>query len=179
MRNFISIGAVSACFFYVSATNAAEPKEPRPALLQKLIDCRDRSDPAQRLACYDTQVAAIDDAESKQELVVVDKEQIKQTRKSLFGFGDIRLPFFSRKTETDNKEEDGVDFIESKITSLRQISGGKWLFGLEDGARWSQTDAVTGRSPKVGDTIKIRKAALGSYLANINGRTAIRVKREN
>ena len=76
-------------------------------------------------------------------------------------------------------EEDGVDFIESKIASLRQFSGGKWLFVLEDGARWSQTEPARLRSPKVGDTIRIRKAALGSYLANINGRTAIRVKREN
>lgn len=179
MRNFISIAAASACIFCVSSANAADQKEPRPALLQKLIDCRTVSDPTQRLACYDAQVAAIDTAESNRELVVVDKEQIKQTRKSLFGFGDIRLPFFGKKADATESEEDGVDFIESKIASLRSLSDGKWLFVLEDGARWSQTEPARSRSPKVGETIKIRKAALGSYLANVNGRPAIRVKREN
>ena len=47
---------------------------------------------------------------------------------------------------------------------------------VEDGARWKQTD---GRAlyPKVGDKIRIRRAALGSFMANINKDVGFKVVR--
>ena len=54
-----------------------------------------------------------------------------------------------------------------------------WMGLGGDGARWAQTELTRMRSPKAGDSIRIRKTALGGYMANINDRPAIRVKREN
>lgn len=176
MRNKIMPVAIISFVLCASTAFAADRKEPRPEIFQKLIDCRALPDSAQRLACYDEQVARIDVAESRAEVVVVDRAQIKKARKSLFG---LTLPSFSL---FDNDNEDGTEgfsFIESKITAIRTTPDGKYSFRLEDGAQWAQTEYQSMRTPKVGDSIRIRKAALGSFMANINERPAIRVKREN
>jgi hypothetical protein len=88
----------------------------------------------------------------------------------LFGGNDAQ-------TVARSSEEEGIGYIEAKLTDARQTQDGKWLLVLEDGARWAQTDTANIRTPKPGDVIRIRKAALGSYMANINGRPAIRVRR--
>lgn len=177
MRNFISIAAGSACILCAATTNAAERKEPRPALLQKLVDCRSEADPTQRLACYDAQVAAVDDAESKKELVVVDKAQMKQARKSLFGFTLPKIALFGGGD--DEAEEEELKLLETTVSSASRMNDGNWRIKLADGVYWRQIEAKDIFAPKSGDKIKIRKAAMGSYLASINGRTAFRIKREN
>ncbi|RJT24307.1 hypothetical protein D5I55_02005 [Chakrabartia godavariana] len=159
-----------------ATASAADRKEPRPALLQKLVDCRSVTDPAARLACYDAQVAAIDSAESQQELVVVDKAQMKQARKSLFGFS---LPKFSLFGNDSDDGDEEMRVLETTVTSARRLADGNWQFKLADGVYWRQMEAKDIFAPKAGDKIKIRKAAMGSYLASINGRTAFRIKREN
>lgn len=178
MRNIVTFAAAQICILCASAATAAEKPEPRPAIFQKLIDCRGLSDNGQRLACFDAQVALLDEAEAKQEVVVVDKGQIKQAKKSLFGLSVGKLPFFGNKSGDDSSEE-GDNYIDSKISGVRMGPSGKWIFTLEDGARWSQTEYDTIRQPKNGDAIRIKKTTLGGYMANINGGHGIRVKREN
>lgn len=173
MRNFIALAAAQTSILCANGAYAAEKAEPRPAVFQKLVDCRAITDRDQRLACYDAQVALLDEAEAKKDVVVVDKVQIKQAKKSLFGLSFGKVPFFG------TKDDEGDNFIESKITSARTGPSGKWLFVLEDGARWSQTEYDSIRQPKSGDAIRIKKTSLGGFMANINGGHGIRVKREN
>lgn len=176
MRNKITTTLAISFTLCASAALAADKKEPRPEIFQKLVDCRAVADSAQRLACYDAQVSLLDDAESRAEVVVVDRSQINKARKSLFG---LTLPSLSLFGSDKDDGTEGFSFIESKIAAIKATPDGKYAFRLEDGARWTQTDTQSIRTPKVGDTIRIRKAALGSYMANINERPAIRVKREN
>ena len=52
------------------------------------------------------------------------------------------------------------------------------MFTLAEGGTWQQTDSIRmNRDPSPGDTILIKTAAMGSYLATVNGQRAIRVKR--
>lgn len=180
MRNKITTATVISFVLCASAAFAADKpdkKEARPEIFQKLVDCRSVPDSAQRLACYDAQVSLLDAAESREEVVVVDRAQIKKARKSLFG---LTLPSLSLLGgDKDDSTEEGFTFIESTIAAIKMTPDGKYAFKLEDGARWTQTEYQSMRTPKVGDKIRIRKAALGSFMANINDRTAIRVKREN
>ena len=68
--------------------------------------------------------------------------------------------------------------IESTIRGLRQDPYGKYTFTLEDGARWVQIDTREMRAtPRLGQPIRIRRAMMGSYLANVNDQIAIRVRR--
>lgn len=177
MRNFISISAASMCIFCAATSNAADRPEARPALLRQLMDCRTQTDAALRLACYDAQVAAIDVAESKKELVVVDKAQMKQARKSLFGFSLPKISLFG--DGDDGAEEDDMKLLETTVASARRMNDGNWRIELADGVFWRQMEAKDIFAPKAGDKIKIRRASMGSYLASINSRTAFRIKREN
>jgi hypothetical protein len=180
MRKIVSIPLAALAISVLLGSNAVaqdakSKKEPRPALFQKLVDCRAITDAAQRLACYDSSVAQIDEAESKSEVVIVDKSQVRKARKSLFGFSLPKIGLFGG----DDDKADEADTLESTLKSARLLGNGKWFFVLEDGAKWVQIDDKSIRDAKPGNSIKIRRAAMGSFLANVNGQVAIRVRREN
>lgn len=146
----------------------------RSQVLTRVVDCRKIASGDERLACYDREVAAMETAEARKDVVVVDRDQLRKTRRSLFGLSLPNLSVFG----DDNDDEEGVTRIDSTIKRLSQTPYGKWVFTLEDGAQWEQIDSRDlPIPPKVGHNIKIRKAALGSYLANVKDQIAIRVKR--
>ena len=147
----------------------------RPPVFEALVNCRAVTDATERLACYDTKVAAIDEAEKNNELVLADKESMKEARRGLFGFSLPKLRLFG------NNDGDAVEKeLVTKIDSAYQKNYGKWTIVLEGGARWTQIDAqALPRSPKRGMEIKIRPAAMGSYFANVDGQRAIRMMRVN
>ena len=142
-----------------------------PSVFQAVIDCKAVTDSAARLTCYDRAVSALTVAREANELVVTDRATVREAKKGLFG---LALP--SLKLFGDAKDEE-VTEIESKIAAIRMTGDGFPTFILEDGARWKQTD---GRNtyPKPGQVIRIRKAALGSYMASINDQPGVRVVRQ-
>ncbi len=179
MRPFV-IAAVAACLFVptgASAQPSGDTDPPRPQAVTRVFDCRALQPAAERLACYDREVAALQTAEAAREVVVYDREQVRRTRRSLFG---ITLPNLDIFGGGDDREPEGEGFtqIESTIRSITQDGRGRYMVTLEDGARWAQIDnrelSVT---PRAGQSIRIRQAAMGSYLANIGGNVAIRVRR--
>lgn len=160
-----------------AAWSQAPERNERPEVFRKLIDCRSLTADAERLACFDARVDALDRAEQARELVVADKSQVRKARRSLFGFPLPKLPLFGDGGD-DSAEE--FERIETTIQSARQLGNGRWSIVLEDGARWVQTDSKEMGTPaRAGDKIAIRRAALGSFFANVNGQLAIRVRREN
>ena len=68
--------------------------------------------------------------------------------------------------------------IETTIKAVNQGQKG-YVFTLEDGARWAQMDGAYMDKPKAGSKIRIRRAALGSYMASIEGRVGFRIERLN
>ena len=156
--------------------HAADPK-PRPPAFQKMVDCRGIADAGQRLACFDREVAAVAAAEGRQDLVVIDRARVRTARRTLFG---LQVPDLGIFGDDEGREGDGVDRIETSIASVGQNADGRWTFRLADGARWVQADSrELGVDPAVGQPIAIRKAAMGSFLANVNKQIAIRVRRLN
>ena len=69
-------------------------QEARPPVFEALINCRTITDAQDRLACYDAKVAAMDEAEKNDELVLADKETMKEARRGLFGFSLPKLKLF-------------------------------------------------------------------------------------
>ncbi len=171
MRYSLSIAA--AAFLFAAPGLAQQRNAERPQAVTRLLECRGIQPAEARLACYDRQVAAFEAAEASQELVVYDRERLRQTRRSLFGIALPNLSIFG-----GGDDEDGVTQIESTIRALRQDPYGKYTFTLADGARWVQIDSREMRAtPRVGQPIRIRRAMMGSYLANVNNQIAIRVRR--
>jgi len=157
--------------------NAADMPRETPQVFKSLLDCRALTDGTARLACYDAQVTALASAEEKQDVVVVDRKQIRQARRSLFGLALPKIDLFGGE---DKEDQEGFEEIETTIKSAARTSEGRWSFVLEDGAKWVQAETKTlPRDPRAGFKIKIRRAALGSFVANIEGQNGTRVRRMN
>ena len=151
--------------------NDADIAGPPPPVFQAVLDCKAVSDATARLTCYDKAVSAMDTARATNDLVVTDRATVREAKKGLFGLALPSLKLFS-----GGKDEE-VTEIESKIATFRMASDGFPVFTLSDGARWKQTE---GRNtyPKAGSSIRIRKASLGSYMANVDGQPGVRVVRQ-
>ncbi|WP_405053592.1 hypothetical protein [Sphingobium sp. WCS2017Hpa-17] len=158
---------------------APQRQQPRPEIFTNLLQCRSITDNAQRLACFDQQVGAIDAAAQRDEVVVLDKSELNKTRKTLFGFAFPKLPFLGGGDDEDGgkPQEEGVTHIDAVIASVRSLGYGKWQIVLEDGAQWMTTEAVTGRDPKAGQKIELKRAAMGSFMGKVEGGRAVRMKR--
>lgn len=166
--------AAGATALLAQTAGAADSKDGgRAAIVQKLVDCRKVSDDQARLACYDQATAAFDQAEAKGDVVVVDREQARKVRRQAFGFAMPSITLFE-KGET--KEE--VENVTGVVAAARQDGAGHWVIKLEDGAIWTQVDAnELFKTPKPGMPVKIRRAALGSYMMSIDGQGSFRAHR--
>lgn len=166
--------AGTAAFLAAAPVHAKDKPEitAPPAIYQAVVDCRTIGDAAQRLACFDRTVGEMATATTQKDLVILDRESMRETRKGLFGFSLPKLKLFGGSDD----DRDEVKEIESTITGIRSASDGMPIYTIADGARWKQTE---GRDvfPKVGDPIRIKRATLGSYMASVNKRSGVRVMR--
>jgi hypothetical protein len=152
---------------------AKEPKvkSPPPALFMSLTSCRALTDATARLACFDEAAAKLDAAVASNDVVVVDKTQVEQTKRGLFG---LQLPNF-RLFGSDN--DTPLAQIESTVSGVRGTADG-WLISLADGSTWQQMDGLPlALCPKPGMAVIVKSAALGSFKMNVAKQPAIRVKR--
>lgn len=169
------IAAATAMVVTIPSTQAQQQPPPRSALLEQLAACRTISNDADRLACYDQRALALEAAERSGEVVVVDRTQIRQARRQLFGFELSAIPdIFS-----DKHADESIDAIESLLITAVQGGDGKWVFKLADESEWRQTDAGSVSFRNRRDTqIRVRRAALGSYLLVAGNSRAVRVRRQ-
>lgn len=175
----VGLAAISAQSSASAQDGVEALPENRPELVEKLFDCRVLENDGERLACYDREVAAVEEAEEADELVIADREQIKEAKRGLFGFKLPRIGLFDRSSDGEDEERE-VSSIEAIIGSSSRNWQGQLSFVLEDGARWRQTDKtqVYGDIEK-GTRVTIERAALGSYKAKIGRKRAFRVERVN
>lgn len=145
-----------------------------PGAFQSVVNCQAIRDNVLRLACFDEKVAALDSAQRSKDVYIADKAEVQKTRRGLFG---LSLPSLTLFGGSDDKD-DGVEEIESVVKSAQRNPYGAWTVELEDGAKWQQIDTrQLARYPRAGSKMRIRRAVAGSFLANIDGQTAIRVRR--
>lgn len=161
------------------ATSALAQKTPpaRPAIADEIAGCRAVASEAARLACYDRTAAKLSAMLAANEVVVFDREEIKATRRGLFGFSLPRLPFFKRgEREAGTVEE--LTELTAKVATARDNGYGRYTVKLEDGAVWRTTEAVV-RPPRSGSEVTIRRAALGSYFLRVGNARGVRAMRVN
>ncbi|MEO1969748.1 MAG: hypothetical protein ABGW87_13685 [Sphingomonadaceae bacterium] len=167
---WIVLGGFLALLGTMASAKPDQEAQIPPAVFQKVVNCREIAGSAERLKCYDTEVAALDSAQKNNQLVVADREQLKEVKRGLFGFSLPKIKLFGGANSDEIKE------IDSTIAAYHFNRGGQLVFTLADGARWQQIDN-TFSHPKIGATVHIKHAALGSFFANIDGGRAIRAKR--
>jgi hypothetical protein len=170
---------VAALLAMVSADSvhaAAPPKPPgRAELVKALSDCRAITDPTDRLACYDKAAAALDEAQTKGDVVVVDRSEAREVKRQAFGFKLDALSIFNKS----GVKEESDDAITATAKSAYRNATGKWVVTLDSGAVWRQIDDETlGRDPHPGSQIRVRRATFGSFMMNVDGQPGLRVHRD-
>lgn len=186
MRNFAIFGgmlALASAGMLGAVPVTAQEANASGGIVARVYACRAISDATERLACFDREVAALETAQTNNDVRIVDREQVRQARRGLFG---LSLPslgsIFGGDGDEDEDgqaqpEEEGITFIESRIASIGGSAAGRRLLVLENGQQWEQIEPQRGRAPIAGAAITIRRAILGSYVATVEGRGTLRVMR--
>lgn len=161
-----------------TASHAADGDKAENTYIKGLRDCQSKTDPTERLACYDSAVAAMVSASSEGEVRVVDREEVRQTRRKLFGFSLPDFGIFGGDGDKKDREQDQeFTTLQTTIAGVRAING-KYVVTTAEGAQW-QLDEMPARlmKPKVGQPLEIKAGALSSYFLRIDGQKGVKGRR--
>jgi hypothetical protein len=151
------------------ATSAAQP-------MGALYGCADLKDAAQRLACFDKEVATLRSAEAAGNFKAVDRQAVEQLEKESFGFQLPSLPRLAFPKMGGDKPAPSAQTYE--ITAVR--GGERPSYVMADGSVWRQIETERNIHVKKGATVVIEKAAMGSFMLSPTkgGGRGLRVRRE-
>ncbi len=167
---------IGAPAFAVAQRGGGPP--PRPESFEALVRCRAVTDDAARLACFDSAAAALQEAQERRDVVVVDRQQVREGRRRLFGLALPRIPIFGGGDDDDDDVAEQVRTLESTVSAATQVGYGQWQVTLADGAVWVQIDNNTlALRPRQGQRVVINRGALGSFMMRVNNQPGIRVRR--
>lgn len=176
-----SVGLVVLAAMTVSPMTAGAQT---PDVLTKLYSCKSITDSTARLKCYDQNIGFVETAQETGNLIAIDKAGARKIQKESFGFNIPSIPklgFFGNKKTKGEKSsgDDGFQTVTLEIMSAKKLANGRYQFKLKNDQIWVQTEVsrVPIISKKRTNMIRIKKAALGSFIAQINGSGGIRVKR--
>lgn len=169
------VGLCVAIAFAIPQAALAKDKakaDASPEIFRTLVDCRKLTDATARLACYDKGVSALEQAAIRHDVVIADREMIREARRAQFGYTLPSLRIFG------GSDEDAVRDVQSKVKSARVLGLGLVRFTIEEGSVWEQTESKTlGQDPKPGMKVTIKSHAMGRYTATFDGQPAITVRR--
>jgi hypothetical protein len=160
---------------FAAAPSFADAKSPT----DPLYACATITSDAERLKCFDATLAQLRAAEQAGDVTVVDRASVQTLEKDSFGF---HLPsfgaIFSHKTPVEAaRTPSSVNEVSAKIERVSRSKDGA-LFVLDNGQSWRQTDTVGTALIRTGDSVTIKRAALGSFmLVRASGGEGVKVRR--
>lgn len=167
-------GAALAAPAGLAAQDAARAADP----LDPLRSCRTIAIDAERLACFDRAATSLVTAAEEGDLSVVNREEVRKTRRALFGFSLPDLGIFGRSDRAREKDEaDEIEVLNTTIAGARTTRDGLVITTAE-GAAWL-IDSPPRRlmPPKAGQPVEFRKGSLSSYFIRINGQKGVKGRR--
>lgn len=143
-----------------------------------VIRCRGIADGARRLQCFDAAVATLAEATARHDIVVVDRNEVRETRRRLFGFALPNIRLFGGGDRDEQDEADEVRELNGTVARATNGRGRRWVVTLEDGSIWTQTDdRPLAIWPERGTSVVIRRGMLGNFMMEVDGQPGIRVRR--
>lgn len=155
------------------ATPAAAQTADTPESLQQVYACAQISGEAERLACYDAAVGRMREAQTRGDLVAVDRVQAQEIGRDSFGFS---LPSVTRMLGI-NDSENMPDRMEFEVAQVNFRRDGKVALTMTNGQVWEQVDGAPPRRIRAGIPVTVRRAAMGSFLMTLPSGPALRVRR--
>jgi hypothetical protein len=149
--------------------------EAPPQAYQDLVACRLIAEAATRLACFDRNAAALEAATQSHDVVITDRETVRQARRGLFGFAApvARLIGFG-----GNDDKDEVKEVQTKVARVSRSRDGDLKMSFEDGSTWEQIDTRDFvLVPKPGQSVRITRGAVGSYFVAVQNQHGIKMRR--
>ena len=176
-KTMMAFGLAATVALFVAGGATAKDRDPprKSPLVTALAACRQIADPTQRLACFDKASGDLVVATDKGEVSVVDRSELKQARRSLFGFNMPRLPFFAG----DKSADDVADKLVSKVTAVKELGNNRYAVRIADGgALWETLEAYGAfHMPKVGESVEINRGPLGSYILRFGRQRGVKGRR--
>lgn len=169
MRTLLMVASLAVA----APASAQDTTEQSSVIADQLLNCRSITQAEARLACFDANAATFAAAREANQIVVLDREEVRQAKRSLFGFSLPRIRLFGG----DESNEPEVREIESTLANVQSAGGNRWTLTLADNSRWQTTDASSTFFPRNGQDVKIEAGILGSYSAKIGSGRAVKVKR--
>jgi hypothetical protein len=176
-KAILATGFAATVALVVAGGATAKDRDPprKSPLVNALAACRQITDPGQRLACFDKASGELLAATDKGDVSVVDRSQLRQARRSLFGFNMPRLPFFPG----DKSADDVADKLVSKVAAVRDLGHNRYAVRLADGnAVWETLESYGAfHTPKVGEPVEINRGPLGSYILRFGRQRGVKGRR--
>lgn len=175
-RTPLILAALLAVGAPAALTAQRDEPPPRAELFEALVRCRAIAEAAARLQCFDAATTALEQAAARRDVVIVDRQQVREGRRRLFGLALPRIPFFGGGDESE--DEDRIDRIEGVVASASQNANSQWVVVLQDGAVWQQADNnPLALRPRAGQPVVITRAMMGSFFMRVNNQPGIRARR--
>ena len=138
-------------------------------VVRSFAECKAIPPPEKRLQCFEKAATALEASIKARDVRILDRSDIRKTRRSLFG---LTLPPIRLFGAGDEAEEEVFTEIKSTVASTRAVANNRVEIRLadEDGATWQTTDPMN-FPPRPGAAIRIRKGTMGNYFITVEGRT--------
>ena len=162
------------------------------ATLSILIECAKIDEPSARLACYDNNMRTASGIARTtvpgSVAVSGGGAAVGSTPASAAGFGGANLQRNrevagfggdSARSPERFQAPGGAQSVTSTIATARMREPGMYLMTMEDDTQWLFAETVRNdyTPPRKGEKVEIERGALGSYLARVEGREPVRVRR--
>ena len=158
------------------AQHGDRQQQRRPEAFEALVHCRSIAEAAARLQCFDAAAAALEQAAERRDLVVVDRAQVHESRRRLFGLALPHLPIFGGGD--NDRDDQEISQIESTIASAVRNDLGQWQVRMQEGGTWIQTDFnQLALAPRPGQPVVVHRGPLGSYMMRVGHQPGVRVRR--
>ncbi len=140
--------------------------------LQSLAACPDIAESTARLACFDREFAAFAQAREDRTIAVVNREEVRETRRALFGLSLPRLRLFDRDGVAEEPET-----YTGTIKSVSAQRGGRFTIQIDDSV-WQTTETGYFQTPpRVGQPATVSKGILGSFRLSVDGKSGLKAVR--
>ncbi|WP_159864728.1 hypothetical protein [Novosphingobium sp. 9U] len=149
-------------------------------MLDSFAKCRTIAAAEARADCFDATARELEAAVKSKEVTILDRQDIRSARKSLFGFTLPRIGLFGGGDRDEGRgggrdaEAEEIKELNTTIASARVVANGRVELRLaEGGAVWVTTDPMP-FPPKPGDKVRIRSGSLGNYFIAVAGQRSVR-----
>lgn len=165
-----------AAYLMVVALGCAAPAQAQTGssdrVLRSFAECRAIAAPEARLSCFDKAASALEAAVKAKDVTIVDRQDIRKARRSLFGFTLPKIDLFGGGGRGDDDKTADFTEINTTVASARPAANGRAEIRLADegNAVWQTTDPMP-FPPRAGAKIRIRQGTLGNYFLMVDGRS--------